>query len=269
MTMHNRLDAILLKKQHEIVALHTAIRSDSEHPVGKLIRGEYDLAPAPSFKQALRSQSLAIIAEIKRKSPSKGDLAAIPDPVHLAQQYQAGGASALSILTDQSFFGGALQDLTLVAQQLQPPAIPILRKDFMIDRVQIAEAKFAGASAILLIAAVLGTKMQPLLDYAKSIGLDVLVEIHTALELQLALASGADIIGINNRDLKTFSVNTENALELGALVPAHITKVAESGISDPALARVYAQAGFDAVLIGEALVTTAQPAAFIRACRYD
>lgn len=169
-------------------------------------------------------------------------------------------------MTDNAFFGGHLDDLTQVATALHTQPQPTLRKDFIIDTIQIAEAVTAGADAILCIVAVLQQKTKKLLDYAKTMGIDVLVEVHDRAELDIALASGAQIIGVNNRDLTTLHVDTDQAFRLIEHIPPSIIKVAESGILTPQLAQDYYRAGFDAVLIGEALVTSSHPAEFIRAC---
>jgi indole-3-glycerol phosphate synthase len=266
--MTNKLEPILLQKQLEVAALHRELEHYPNRPIAKLLRSELQLKRAPNFKSALQSSSLTVIAEIKRKSPSKGAIAPITDPLKLAQRYILGGANALSILTDQHFFGGHIDDLTHVANREHEQSIPIIRKDFIIDIVQIAEAAVAGASAVLCIVAVLGHKTKGLLEFARSINLDVLVEIHDQDELKIALDCGADIIGINNRNLNTFVVDTNHALNMVAAIPDTIIKVAESGITDPALARQYYQAGFDAVLIGEALVKSSDPEKFIMECRH-
>ena len=265
--MINKLEPIILQKKCEVADLYQ--RLQQEHLIAKIMQGEYEPKQIPRFKEILRADLLTVIAEIKRKSPSKGSLATIVNPVDLAKCYIAGGASAISILTDQTFFSGHLNDLIAVTEITHQQNIPVLRKDFIIDKIQIAEAAVAGASAILLIVAVLGKKMQALLEFARSIHLDVLVEIHDHAELQIALDCGAEIIGVNNRNLKTFAVDTQQALQLVAAIPDNILKVAESGITDPLLAREYDAAGFDAVLIGESLVKSANPESFIQACRYD
>lgn len=220
-----------------------------------------------SFKKSLCNDSLSIIAEIKRKSPSKGNLALITDPVALAKQYVEGGASAISVLTDETFFSGSIDDLIQVASALSELNPPVLRKDFIIDKRQIDEAYNAGADAILAIVAVLGNRTKEIIEYANVRNLDVLVEVHDEYELDMALVSGAEIIGINNRNLKTFQIDTQVSLQLVGAIPKNIIKVAESGILSPELAKQYRQAGFDAVLIGEALVTAADPQQFIKACR--
>lgn len=266
--MHNRLQPIILQKQIEVAALKNRLAATPDHPVAKILQGEISVKPKKSFKAALCAPTLAVIAEIKRKSPSKGALATITDPLALAQTYIAGGANALSILTDEKFFAGHLQDLTTVAQAIEDSPVPILRKDFLIDPVQIAEAIFAGANAILLIVAVLKQDIKMMLKQARALNIDALVEVHDQEELRLALDAGAEIIGINNRDLSTFEVDIERAKKLGAQIPATIIKVAESGIAEPQIARQYAKAGFNAVLIGEALVKSSHPETFIRACQY-
>jgi indole-3-glycerol phosphate synthase len=264
--MTNKLEKIITQKQIEVAELYQLIAQDPAHVIAKIVRGEIQAEKNNLFKNALSSLTLAVIAEIKRKSPSKGMIAPIVDPVELAQRYISGGANALSILTDKLFFGGDIQELNQVKDRINS-SVPILRKDFIIDEVQIAEAVAAGASAILCIVAVLGSKTKKLLAYAHSLGLDVLVEIHDEQELDIALESGADIIGINNRNLTTFVIDTERSLQLVDKIPHSIIKVAESGITTPEMARVYHQAGFNAVLIGEALVRSSSPEQFIMACR--
>lgn len=266
--MTNRLRPILLQKKREVAILYQRIKNNPYHPIAQLLRGELQLKRTVNFKDVLKSSSLAVIAEIKRKSPSKGVIGLIEDPVQLAQRYILGGANALSILTDKEFFGGHMDDLSQVADNIHDQLIPIIRKDFIIDTLQIAEAAVAGANAVLLIVSVLGKKTKALLEFARSINIDVLVEIHDHDELNIALDCGAEILGINNRDLNTFSIDTQRAFQMVSAIPNSVIKVAESGITDPALARQYYQAGFDAVLIGEALVKSDDPECFIQECRH-
>lgn len=266
--MINKLESIILQKQYEVTALYQRLKQDVNHPIAKVLYDGYITEHVSNFKHALTSSSLTIIAEIKRKSPSKGVLAHILDPINLAERYIAGGANALSILTDKEFFAGNLDDLIQVAPVAHQQSIPILRKDFIIDKIQIAEAAVAGASAVLCIVSILGKTTKAMLEFAHSLQLDVLVEVHDHDELQVALDCGAEIIGINNRNLKTFAVDTQQALRIITTIPDSIIKVAESGINHPDLARKYYEAGFDAVLIGESLVTSADPKHFIQACRY-
>ena len=265
--MMNKLDPILAQKKREVAELYQCVAQNPMLAVANILRGECQVKKDHLFKRALSSPSLAVIAEIKRKSPSKGMIAPIIDAAYLAQRYMSGGANALSILTDKHFFGGDIQDIIQVNKTIAHSFIPIIRKDFIIDEVQIAEALAAGASAILCIVAILGAKTKQLLDYARALGLDVLVEIHDENELNIALESGADIIGVNNRNLNTFIVDTERSLQLVDKIPDSIIKVAESGITTPAMAREYHQAGFNAVLIGEALVKSSHPEQFIMECR--
>lgn len=203
----------------------------------------------------------AIIAEIKKASPSKGVIRADFDVAWLAERYEAGGASALSVLTDEPYFQGSLRNLTLASDAA---ALPCLRKDFTVDDYQIVEARANRADAILLIAAALNdTEMARFTQAAHGLGLDVLVEVHTEAELARVLdvlgEDGADAIGVNNRDLKTFEVRLETSLRLVERIPSSVVRVAESGISTPEdLARLRA-AGFDAFLVGESLMRQPDP----------
>jgi indole-3-glycerol phosphate synthase len=261
------LEAIDRQKQREVEQLYQLIQQQPQHSIAQILHGNPAyMRTCKSFKHALRQNKLAVIAEIKRQSPSKGLLNAIPDPTLIATAYCDGGAAAISVLTDRTFFKGSLPDLTQVAHHLQFATQPILRKDFIIDSIQIAEAIASDADAILLIVALLGDKTRTLLDYAKNVGIDALVEVHNTTELDIALNSGAEIIGINNRNLSTFAVDTELALRLIEQIPRNIIRVAESGITTPSLAQDYYRAGFDGVLIGEALVQATYPAQFIEAC---
>lgn len=265
--MINKLESVIYQKRLEIAALRALLSEQSEHPIRQLLNGKKSLRQSKNFKQVLSCASGAVIAEIKRRSPSKGALATISNPVALAEVYSQNGANALSILTDETFFSGHLNDLISVAEALKFKPQPILRKDFILDEVQIAEAVYAGADAILAVVAVLKNDTKKILDFAKNMEIQVLVEIHDQLELEIAMAADAEIIGVNNRDLNTFEVNTDRAFELLEYIPKHVVKVAESGIFTPDLARAYFQAGFNAVLVGEALVTSSDPGSFIQKCR--
>jgi len=210
---------------------------------------------------------LAIIAEIKKASPSRGLIRADFDAAWLAGRYQAGGAAALSVLTDEPYFQGSLRNLELASAAV---ALPCLRKDFMVDEYQIVEARAHHADAILLIGAALTEgELKRFAGTARDLALDVLVEVHTAAELDRVLDSlgkaGADAIGVNNRDLKTFDVRLSTSLELAERIPASVVRVAESGISTAAdLARLRT-AGFDAFLIGESLMRQPDPGAALAA----
>lgn len=214
--------------------------------------------PRPdAFAAALaRTGAVNLIAECKRRSPLKGLLCEDYDPVRLARAYEAGGAVAISVLTEPSFFDGALEHLTAVREAV---GLPVLRKDFVVDRYQIVEARAAGADAVLLIATVLGDRLATLAQEADRCGLASLVEVHDAEELRRALEAGARIVGVNSRDLRTMKVNPETCLALAALMPQEVTAVAESGIRTPAdVARLHV-AGYSALLVGEALVRSPDP----------
>ena len=209
----------------------------------------------------------AIIAEIKKASPSKGLIRADFDPEWLARRYRAGGAAALSVLTDEPYFQGSLRNLEL-ASAAAP--LPCLRKDFMVDEYQIIEARAHRADAILLIAAALtGAELKHFAAAAREIGLDVLIEVHTSDELDQVLdmlgETGADAIGVNNRDLRTFEVNPETSLALVDRIPASLVRVTESGISTAEDIARLRKAGFDAFLIGESLIRQADPGAALAA----
>lgn len=211
------------------------------------------LDPMPAF----RSPQLSVIAEVKRRSPSKGHLAEIPEPASLAAEYEAGGAAAISVLTEQRRFSGSLADLDAVRERV---AIPVLRKDFMVDPYQVWEARAHGADLILLIVAALDdARLRSLAAEAHELGMTCLVEVHTAEEVARALDAGATVLGVNNRDLKTLHVDTDMFARLADLVPAGVVKVAESGLTNAADAARAATAGADVVLVGEALVRDQEP----------
>lgn len=215
--------------------------------------------PRPDF----RSPGVRLIAEVKRSSPSKGALAEIADPAALAEAYAAGGASAISVLTEQRRFNGSLADLVAVRERVE---VPILRKDFVVTDYQILEARANGADLVLLIVAALDdAQLRDLLAYASGLGLTTLVETHTVAEVHRALAVGADVIGVNNRDLKTLRVDRANFARLAADIPDAVIKVAESGVRTAADVADFAVQGADVALVGEALVTGADPAANVRA----
>lgn len=223
--------------------------------------------PIPlDFRAALENRSGArpyLIAEIKRRSPSKGLLREGLNAQVFAADYAASGAAAISILTDQLFFGGSLDDLRAVSGL--GLGLPLLRKDFLFDPYQLLEAREAGASAVLLITAMLGAEqLRTLVKASRALGLTPLVEIHTEGELAAALEAGADLLGINNRDLHTFSVDLETTIRLAALVPEGIVTVAESGIRSRKDADRLAAAGVHAMLVGERLVTAGDVPSVIR-----
>jgi indole-3-glycerol phosphate synthase len=205
----------------------------------------------------LKGEDVAVIAEVKRASPSKGSLAAIPDPAALAREYEAGGASVISVLTEPHFFGGSLADLAAVRQCV---TVPVLRKDFVISSYQLWEARAYGADMVLLIVAALEQNaLVSLVERAMSIGLVPLVEVHTDAEVVRAADAGAKIIGVNARDMATLKVDQTVFGRLAPLIPTDIIKVAESGISGPRDLLACAAAGANAVLVGESLVTDKDP----------
>ncbi len=208
------------------------------------------------FAEAIRAGShLAIISEIKKASPSKGLIQPNFHPVQIARAYEQAGASAISILTDVSFFQGSIQYLADVRAQT---SLPLLRKDFIIDRVQIDEACRAGADVILLIVAALDKQvLRELSAYAKELGLDVLIEVHSEDELEPALAAEPSVIGVNNRNLHNFEVSLDTTLRLMNLIPTDIPAIAESGVKTSADAALLAAAGVDGLLIGESLMRLA------------
>jgi len=243
--MTNFLEAIHKRKKLEILKL----------------KGQYSLEAGKMdtrFRNALLSKG--IIAEIKRRSPSKGDLSRIPHPDQLALEYQQGGAIAISCLTDADF-GASIEDLKKVTAAT---TLPVLRKDFIIDPLQIAEAKAHGASAVLLIVKLVKEQLKELLLAATKIGVEALVEVHNQDELDAALDAGADIIGINNRDLSTFIVDPKTSFTLFQKIPAAVHVVIESGISESRTARFFLDHGASACLVGETLVKSNNKAKFFR-----
>ena len=215
-----------------------------------------------SFAQALRAQSPAVIAELKKASPSKGLIRADFNPVALALQLQKAGASALSVLTEEQHFQGSIDYLRDVSAAVD---IPVLRKDFIVDEFQIIEARANGAGAILLIVAALEDReLAALKDYARQFELDVLCEVHDNAELDRALSLDFEIIGVNSRNLKTFDVDLNTALELGTRIPKSCVAVAESGIHTNDDVRRLLNAGFQAMLVGESLMRQSDPGAALK-----
>jgi indole-3-glycerol phosphate synthase/phosphoribosylanthranilate isomerase len=214
------------------------------------------------FLAALQDRDPAIIAEVKKASPSKGVLAADFDPARTAAEYERGGAAALSVLTDEKFFQGSLRDLETARAAT---TLPVLRKDFTIAPEQVLEAAAHGADAILLIAAILSEReIRDFRETAHEFGMSALVEVHNRSELDRALSSGADLIGVNNRDLTTFEVSLETSLRLVEFIPARVVRVSESGIRDAADITTLQNAGYNAFLVGEQLMTATDPAAALR-----
>ncbi len=253
------LDAIL--EWHRDRAKH------DDRPLEALLERARAMPPARPFEAALRqaaadADGLAVIAEIKRRSPSKGDL--LPDLVAgpMASAYERGGATALSVLTDGIHFGGSSTDLM---EASAATSLPVLRKDFTVWEGDVADARLMGADAVLLIVAALEqAQLAELVAVSHELRIDPLVECHDEAEVDRALAAGATMIGVNQRDLATFKVDGARAEKLAAVLPDHVVKVAESGIDGPESCRRLAAAGFSAVLVGEHLVTAPDPVAALR-----
>ncbi len=246
---------IVQHKKQEVAALR-------EHAIF-LEQQAYERRHAPRpFLSSLRETETAIIAEIKKASPSKGLLAAEFHPALLAHAYEKGGAACLSVLTDHEYFQGSLHDLEAARAAA---SIPVLRKDFTIDRVQIFQAAAHGADAILLIAAILtAEELQHFRELANSLEMAALVEVHNQEELAKAVDSGADLIGVNNRDLETFEVSLDTSLRLSYVMPGSAIRVSESGIRTKADIDLLRGAGFHAFLIGEWLMRSSDPAAALK-----
>ena len=233
------------------------------------VRAAAGAAPArrPFAEALVRPDRINVIAEHKRRSPSRGPIREDLAPAQVARSYERGGAIALSVLTDEDFFGGCLGHLV---EARAATALPALRKDFVIDAYQVWEARAAGADAVLLIVAVLSdVELRALLAEAGEAGLDALVEVHDQEELEDALAAGAQIVGVNNRDLKTLAVNLETAISLAPRIPDEVVAVAESGIKTGADVRRLREAGYDAFLVGEHLMSAKDPGAALQALIED
>jgi indole-3-glycerol phosphate synthase len=243
----------------------TELRNTTQKHRAELERVAADRKDVRNFRTALTASHPAIISEIKKASPSKGVLAEHFDPAAIARLYAAGGASALSVLTDREFFQGSLADLQAARAAT---AVPVLRKDFTIHETHVIEAAAHGADAILLIAAILDeSDLRRFRELAALYSMDGLVEVHDQPELDRALASGAEIVGVNNRNLHTFEVTLETSLRLSEKIPSSVVKVSESGIDSSSKVKQLSNAGFQAFLIGEHLMKSPDPAAALRELR--
>lgn len=253
-----------------ILAAHRATATDDRRSLDQLVDQARTQPPTRDFSAALSADAttgdrLAVVAEIKRRSPSKGDLHSDLDPAALAGAYEQGGAAALSVLTDRDFFGGSPEDLQAARNAT---GLPVLRKDFTIAPADVCDARIMGADAVLLIVTALDDhELRDLHTLAGEVGLAALVEIHDEAELDRALAVGATLIGVNQRDLVTFAVDPARAVRVAKAMPPDVAKVAESGIGGPDDAASLRTAGFDAVLVGESLVTAPDPAEAVAALR--
>ncbi len=248
-----------------ILESHREAAAADVRSIEKLVEDAKQMEPARGFVDALRNApTLGVIAEIKRRSPSKGDLNLDLDPAELSAAYGSGGAACCSVLTDEQYFGGSVADLAAVRRSVD---IPILRKDFTVSTQDVVDARLMGADCVLLIVAALDDgELTDFHALAHEIGLDALIEVHDEAEAERAIAiEGANLIGVNQRDLMTFEVDTARAARVAASLPTNIVRVAESGIGGPDDIPSLIDAGFDAVLVGESLVKHHGPADGVRA----
>ena len=249
--MSTVLDQIIVGVREDLAA------REAQLPLPELIARVVDAPPAIDPLPAFRADGLAVISEVKRASPSKGALAEIPEPAELARRYAAGGASAISVLTEQRRFGGSLADLDAVRAAVE---LPILRKDFVVEAYQLYEARAHGADlALLIVAGLSPSQLEDLYGLALELGLTPLVEVHTPEETEQAIALAAELVGVNNRNLKTLDVDLAQFETLAPMLSDETIKVAESGILTPADAARVRAAGADVILVGEALVRDADP----------
>lgn len=248
-----------------IVAAHREAAAADTRDVDQL-KAQAAAAPPPrKFRKSMGRWGLDVIAEIKRRSPSKGDLAPDLDPAALAMAYAEGGAVALSVLTDREFFGGSPEDLAAARTAVE---LPVMRKDFTVDERDVCDARIMGADAVLLIVAALSDdELKRFHDLAHELGMAALVEVHDEAEIKRALPVHVDMIGVNQRDLRTFEVDKDRAVRLARKIPSGVLKVAESGIENAGDLRRLADAGYDGVLVGEQLVRAADPAEELRRLR--
>jgi indole-3-glycerol phosphate synthase len=255
MSKQTVLDSILAGVKADVAARESVIDFAA-------IKAASVAAPDPiDATAALREPGIGVIAEVKRASPSKGDLADIIDPAALAQAYEAGGARIISVLTEERRFRGSLDDLDAVRAVVK---IPVLRKDFIVGPYQIHEARAHGADVILLIVAALEQNvLSALLDRTESLGMTALVEVHTEEEADRALQAGASVVGVNARNLKTLEVDRDSFARIAPGLPSKVIRIAESGVRGTADLLAYAGAGADAVLVGEGLVTAGDPRAAV------
>ena len=250
----------------KIVAAHRASAAADPRAVDQLVERASSAPPTRGFAEAIRSaDGLAVVSEIKRRSPSKGAIDADVDPGARAAAYERGGATCLSVLTDVEFFGGSADDLGAARAAV---GIPVLRKDFTVSPADVCDARLMGADAILLIVAALDdAELVDLHSLATELGLDVLVETHDEAEVERAVGAGATMVGVNQRDLVTFEVDQARAIRVAASLPTGAVRIAESGIGGPDDARPLAAAGYHAVLVGESLMRSGDPAAAVAELR--
>ncbi|HEV3226622.1 MAG TPA: indole-3-glycerol phosphate synthase TrpC [Acidimicrobiales bacterium] len=247
-----------------ILAAHRVAAASDTRALDDLIERARSCSPTRGFTAAL-GPGFSVIAEVKRRSPSKGDIEIELDPALLARQYERGGASCLSVLTDLDAFGGSRDDLVAARNSV---TVPVLRKDFTVSARDVCDARIMGADAVLLIVAALDdAELSDFHTLALELDLDALVEVHDEAELARAERVGARLVGVNQRDLVTFRVDTARAVRMAPKLPDGVVRVAESGIAGPADAAPLFEAGYDAVLVGESLVRSGDPAAAVTALR--
>eukprot|EP00188_Purpureofilum_apyrenoidigerum_P000097 Plantae.Rhodophyta-Purpureofilum_apyrenoidigerum.ctg1034.p1 GENE.Plantae.Rhodophyta-Purpureofilum_apyrenoidigerum.ctg1034~~Plantae.Rhodophyta-Purpureofilum_apyrenoidigerum.ctg1034.p1 ORF type:complete len:363 (+),score=68.06 Plantae.Rhodophyta-Purpureofilum_apyrenoidigerum.ctg1034:188-1276(+) len=264
------LKSIIARKKEEVTKLKAEVEAAGvDHPIAKRLAGPNERSYRFSEAIYKPNNTLTVIAEIKRRSPSKGHIAYLPDPALISRTYYEAGAAAISVLTDLEGFGGTLEDLKkVVVEQSKfegeyPTPCPVLRKDFTIDKIQIAEAAVAGADAVLLIVSALGAeKTAELLQATHDIGIEALVEVHDEEEVKAAVDMGAKMIGVNNRNLRTFEVSLETAERLIPLIPEDRVRIAESGISGNLDAWMLRDMGYNAILVGETLCRAYESSAY-------
>lgn len=246
-----------------IIKAHREAAQQDRRDLDDLMTAALKCGPVRDFRGQLESdEAVSVIAEIKRRSPSKGDLRPNLDPASLAREYEQGGAACLSVLTDSDWFGGSPTDLQ---QARTATALPVLRKDFTIDPRDVLDARIMGADCVLLIVAALTDReLYDYLNLAQKVGLNALVEVNSKAELETALSAGAKMVGVNQRDLVTFEVDRSRAARLVPLMPQGIVRVAESGIKGPEDVARLQDSGYHAVLVGETLVRSANPQAEVR-----
>lgn len=246
----------------EIVSWHRERAARDVRQLDELVDLARSSAAPRGFARAIDSDGVCVIAEVKRRSPSKGPLAPTADAGDLARAYASGGAAAVSVLTDAEFFGGSPEDVSAVRSSC---GLPILRKDFTVDPRDVCDARIMGADAVLLIVAALDREeLRDFIVLSDELAMDALVEVHDREELEVALDAGARLVGVNQRDLRTFRVDRGRAEALASQIPGDVVSVAESGIGGPADVARLASAGFDAVLVGEHLVTSDDPDKAVR-----
>jgi indole-3-glycerol phosphate synthase len=248
------LDRILASTRARVEAVRTSMTEEA------LEQRIASVEPPRGFAAALAGDAISVIAEIKRATPRTGPLDLDLDAARLASRYAAGGAAAVSVLTEPDHFMGSIEDL----RAARGAGLPVLRKDFVIDELQVLESRAEGADAVLVIVRILGDELPRLVASIAALGMDALVEVHDEAELERALDAGARVVGVNHRDLETFDVDPERTAKLAPLLPGGITLVALSGVSTRAEVEALARAGADAVLVGESVVTAEDPEAKVR-----